>query len=98
MAFLLLLLTSCATSNELFYIASEKQDCVGVAKMQCLLVKTDKHQADWEYFYSNIKGFNFEEGFEYTLKVRVDEIKNPPADQANKEYTLIKIIEKKAVQ
>ena len=57
------------------------------------LIKREGKQ-QWECFYSDIKGFTFEEGYETVLEVRIDPISNPAADQGNEQYTLIKVISK----
>ena len=61
--------------------------------MNCLLVKKEG-QAEWEFFYSNIEGFNYEPGYEYVLEVKVDKVENPAADQSSLKYTLVKQISK----
>lgn len=65
--------------------------------MHCLQVKYDA-DADWEYFYGDIDGFDYEEGYEYEVEVQLEELKNPPMDASSVEYTLIKVVEKKAVE
>jgi len=75
------------------YIADHLVDCVGVAPQKCMLVK-DKIVDDWTNFYGNIEGFTYEEGYEYLLNVKIETIKNPPADVSNLIYTLIEVVEK----
>ena len=74
-------------------IASETKDCTGVAPMKCLQVK-EKESGNWENFYSNIEGFTYEPGFEYTLKIRTEKIENPPMDGSSIRYILVKEISK----
>ena len=57
------------------------------------LIKREGKQK-WEHFYSEIKGFTFEEGYETVLEVRIDPIAKPAADQGNEQFTLIKVIRK----
>lgn len=92
--FVTAVLFSCSTANKTLYIASETQPCTGVGKMECMLVKKDKNQADWEYFYSNIEGFTYETGYEYELLVKESHIEHPPADAPSIKYTLVKIVNK----
>lgn len=92
-----LLFSSCsnkATDTEKITVASEQGDCVGVAPMKCLLVMKDG-QTDWEFFYNNIEGFNYEPGYEYELEVKTEKIETPAADQSSLKYTLVKVISKK---
>lgn len=91
-----LLFTACNTSKEVtekLVIASEQGDCVGVAPMKCLLIKRDG-QTEWEFFYNNIEGFNYEPGYEYVLEVKTEKIDNPAADQSAIKYILVKEISK----
>ncbi|HAC22592.1 MAG TPA: hypothetical protein DCF91_10955 [Porphyromonadaceae bacterium] len=95
--------SSCSTSKntQTLLINSEKIDCMGVAPMKCLQVKNlDKADAEWETMYANIKGFDYEPGYIYKIKVKVKELdkKQVPADGSSIEYTLEKVISKEAVQ
>lgn len=76
-------------------IADHQVDCVGVAPQSCLLTKpAEQANADWEYRYSSIEGFDFEPNYEYTLLIKNTPISNPPADASSIHSTLIKVIEK----
>lgn len=92
--FFVTLFTSCSKDKgTLIYIASTKVDCVGVAHQKCLQIK--EREADlWSNFYGTIEGFDFEEGYQYKLKVAVSKNGNPPADAYSQSYTLLKILEK----
>ena len=79
------------------YVADHLVDCVGVAPQKCMLVK-DKIVDDWTNFYGNIEGFTYEEGYEYLLNVKIETIKNPPADGSSLKYTLIEVFEKNKTQ
>ncbi len=86
---------SCETMNneneeKTLFIASKTINCIGVIPQQCLLVKT-KDKEDWEYFYSTISGFNYEEGFEYVIVVLEEKVNNPIEDSSSSKYSLIKI-------
>lgn len=70
-------------------------DCQGVGQMKCLQVRsTPKH--DWEYFYSHINGFDYEEGYIYKLIVKRTKIENPPQDASAYQYDLVKVVAKTA--
>ncbi|MFC7345754.1 DUF4377 domain-containing protein [Chryseobacterium zhengzhouense] len=98
-AMALFTLTYCTTANttgtdeKTFIVGPETADCTGVAPMKCLQVK-EKESGNWENFYSNIEGFTYEPGFEYTLKVRTEKIENPPMDGSSIRYILVKEISK----
>lgn len=78
------------------YVAHYLTDCTGVGPQKCMLIK-ENIEDDFSYFYDNIAGFDFEEGFNYTLKVTVESIKNPPADGSSLKYSLVEIIKKEKV-
>src|SRR5699024_386118 len=109
----LLFLTSCAPKNstdmnqtmnkdiekQIIIIGPETVTCdAGVMKKQCLQVKWKEDQEDWELFYNNIIGFEYETGYIYKLLVEVKQIKNPPADASSLAYRLIKELDKKELQ
>ncbi|WP_224996194.1 DUF4377 domain-containing protein [Cesiribacter sp. SM1] len=58
------------------------------------LIGTD----EWNYFYEQIEGFNYETGFIYELLVNKRKVKNPPMDAPNVKYTLVKILSKEEVE
>ena len=74
-------------------VASETRGCTGVGPQTCLLVK-EEGAPDWTYFYDRIDGFDYEKGYEYVVKVRVDEVENPPMDASSKSYSLVKVVDK----
>jgi hypothetical protein len=74
-------------------IADHLQDCIGVTKGKCLLVK-ENDDDEWQLMYQNIENFEYEEGFEYKLEVKREEIPNPPADHSSIKYILIRVISK----
>ena len=72
-------------------IHQHKVDCVGVGPQKCLRVKFSK-DGQWENFYSEIKGFTHKEGLRYTIRVRRDEMSNPPQDASKYVYTLVEVV------
>jgi len=75
------------------YIDDHLADCTGVGPQKCMLVK-ENLEDEFTYFYDNIGGFNYEEGYNYILKVSIVTIKNPPADGSSKKYSLVEILKK----
>ncbi|GAB1309580.1 hypothetical protein KH5_22630 [Urechidicola sp. KH5] len=99
---LMLTLVSCQTkqkdNTQIFWVNSSKKACSGVGKMSCLQIqKSDEldFSKEWELFYTPIKSFNYIPGKLYKIKVKVTEIKNPPADSSSLRYELIEILEEK---
>tara|TARA_R110002049_G_scaffold306173_1_gene504181 strand:+ start:13288 stop:13998 length:711 start_codon:yes stop_codon:yes gene_type:complete len=99
--FFIALLSSCSTTkNTVYWVNSSKSDCVsGAGKMQCLSVSKEEslEKAEWNNFFSNIKGFSFEPGYFQKIEIKEEHLdKNKvPADASFIKYTLIKVIEKK---
>jgi hypothetical protein len=95
----LVLLFSACDKNELspqtitMQVADKYKDCTGVGPQKCLWVKMESEH-NWTLHYSGIEGFAYEEGFEYTLTVKRERVKNPPADGSSIRYTLVKVLEK----
>ena len=75
--------TEAAPVEKTLFVGPTLVDCEGVAPQKCMLVM-DNPDAGYQLFYGNIEGFDFEEGFEYELIVRVEEVENPPADASSK--------------
>lgn len=95
-----LLLASCGSikqTDSIYWVNSSKTDCSGVGKMTCLQVqKSDvlDFDADWNLFYSQINGFEYEPGYLYKLQVKETAVENPPADASAINYSLVKELEK----
>lgn len=100
---LLLLLTAVSlslvaqTTKELLYVNSKKVECQALAPQKCLQIKDAKSRVyrDWENFYGSIDGFDYQEGYLYTIEVEKTTIPNVPADASSLTYTLIKVLGKK---
>ena len=75
-------------------IGPAREDCVGVAEMRCLVV-------DGFLFYSEIDGFDYQEGYEYRLLMEQYEAypgQEIPADAGRYGYRLIEVLEKTGVR
>lgn len=82
-------------SEKTIFVGAEKVECEGVGPQECLLVK-ESVDGDWELFYDEIVGFTWEAGFEYELRIRVDQVENPPADGSSILWTLLDVVAKTA--
>ncbi len=102
--FFVSLFSSCTenTDNDnivTFWVNSSRAECdAGAGQGQCLQVYRgdDPATAEWEYFYQEIKGFNFEPGYFQRLEVKETprEKGKVPMDASTLEYTFIKVLEK----
>ena len=62
------------------YVSENTVTCyAGELLKQCLLVKYTTEQAEWEYFYDDIDGFDYQRGTAYQIQVKVDEVSKPPS-------------------
>ncbi len=97
---LVLVLGACqfqnGSSQQILYVDSKQVECTGVMLQQCLLVKTSE-EADWEYFYDSINGFEYETGYYYKLAVKTSKIENPPQDASAISYALVEVLEKRCI-
>jgi heat shock protein HslJ len=90
---LVFIVVSCSNDKtETIFVSGRLADCTGVAPQKCLQIKFNQDD-DWMYFYNSIDGFTHKEGTDFTLKVKREEIENPPADAASFKYILIEIVE-----
>lgn len=84
-------------STETWWVNSARVDCVGMRPMTCLQVqKNEKPDSNsWLLFYDEIKGFNFEPGNIYQIKVKVTKKAEPvPADASSLNYKFVELISK----
>lgn len=94
-----LLLGACQSTptTETLYIQDQLADCVGVAPMKCMQVRSQPG-ASWSLFYQQIEGFTFEPGFRYRLEVRTEQLTDVPADASSVRYQLIRVVSKQPVR
>ena len=76
------------------HVGPTQADCVGAGPQKCLLVKEGDAEGPYLMFYSNIKGFDYEEGYHYELLVRKTKVENPPADASSIAFELVEVVSK----
>jgi heat shock protein HslJ len=79
--------------TKILYVAHHLADCVGVGPMKCMLVR-ETPDAEWTMFYDKIQGFEYEPGFDYELRIRTEDVPNPPADASSIRYILVEQVSK----
>ncbi len=105
------ILTNCSSTQkvtqenmktEIFWINSTKVDCIGVGPMSCMQIQKGDYIlfGNWQSFYSQIEGFDYEPGYIYKLKVVVEDLdpRTVPADASSKRYKLVEILRKEVDQ
>jgi len=86
-----------STSGEkTMFVGSELVDCEGEGPQQCMLVKENLND-EYSLFYDQIEGFDFEEGFEYELRVIEEPVDNPPAGGSSIRWILVEVVGKSDV-
>ena len=87
-----LIACSSGTDTTRLWIGPELVECEGVAPMMCMQV-AESADGQYEYFYDEIAGFDYQEGTSYVIDVDITEIEDPPADASSLQYTLVEIVE-----
>ena len=78
---------------EIITIGPYTQTCQGFIEQQCYLEFNEAHQ-EWEFFYENIKGFDFEPGYIYRVKVRLEDRGTDIQDVGRYAYHLVEVLSK----
>ena len=65
-----------AEETKTILVGPELFDCVGVGPQKCMQVK-GPGDSRWMNFYDKIRGFDFESGYEYELRVKITKVENP---------------------
>ncbi len=74
-------------------------DSMGEHPIECMRVMTEDEPGRWQNLYfSEVKGFTYERGHEYELRVKRTILANPPQDASNRTYELVRILADKKVE
>ena len=74
-------------------------DSMGEHPIECMRVMTEDEPGQWQNpYFSGIKGFTYERGHEYELRVKRTILANPPQDASNRTYELVRILADKKVE
>lgn len=84
---------SFADETKTMFISPNLVDCVGVGPKKCMQIREDQN-SEWQNFYDKIEGFDFAEGYNYKVTVKITDVENPPADASSKKYRLVEVTEK----
>jgi hypothetical protein len=75
------------------YVGPERVDCVSVAPQTCYQIRYAPED-DYQLLYSDIRGFDYEPGYNYELRVLKTPVPNPPADASSINWTLVEVVSK----
>ena len=78
-----------------FITGPYRTDCVGAHPQECYL-EFNEEAGKWHFFYEGIIGFDYEEGFIWTLKVSLHERPEGIQDVGRYEYRLVEVLKKEA--
>lgn len=82
-----------AAEEKTIFVGPIMVDCEGVGPRKCLLVKENPDD-EYTLFYDPIEGFEYKEGYEYELLVKVESVEDPPADASSIKWTLLEEVNK----
>ena len=74
-------------------------DDMGKHPIECMRVMTADEPGRWQNLhFTDVKGFTYERGHEYELRVKRTILANPPQDASNRTYELVRILVDKKVE
>jgi heat shock protein HslJ len=88
---ILFVLSACKTQSKIIFVANKKASCINGPASLCYQIKENPVD-DWKILQGDIVGFEYEEGYDYTLKVKPLITKTD--DQNVKDLELVKILSK----
>lgn len=91
----LILVIGCGRDEhiETLIIGPYTETCQGFIEQQCYLEFNEEDQ-EWHFFYEGIVGFDFEPGFIWTLKVRLEDRGTEIQDVGRYAYHLVEVLSK----
>lgn len=82
-------------------VASKYENCnlsfTDTPSEHCLKVTTNGQNSSFFLAEDAITGFAYKEGFDYTLLVKQTKLANPPMDDSDTRYELVRVLSKKEV-
>lgn len=79
------------TDRLILWVAAEKRECMAVGPTECLQIRHSPKE-DWQLFYGDIVGFEYQPGRVYQIEVSEVRIPEPPADAPDRQWVLRQII------
>lgn len=73
------------------WVAAEKRQCMAVGPTECLQIRLSPDE-DWQLFYGEIVGFDYQPGQLYQIEVSEVLIPDPPADAPDRQWVLRQVI------
>jgi hypothetical protein len=73
------------------WVAAEKRECMAVGPTECLQIRFHPDE-NWQLFYGEIQGFDYQPGQLYQLEVSELMVPQPAADAPDRQWVLRQII------
>lgn len=73
------------------WVAAERRQCMATGPTECLQIRLDPNE-DWQLFYGDIIGFDYQPGQLYQLEVLEILIPEPAADAPDRQWVLQHIV------
>ena len=89
------LITPGEENTQILIIGPYTETCQGFIEQSCFL-EFNKEAQEWHFFYENIQGFDYEPGFIWTLKVRLEDRGTEIQDVGRYAYHLVEVVSKEA--
>lgn len=79
------------------YVAPYMTECFGETTQSCMLVKEDPG-GEYTFFYDQIEGFDYQEGYEYELRIREEIIDSSTEGGQSVKWVLIEVVNQLPVE
>lgn len=73
------------------WVAAEKRECMAVGPTECLQIRIHPND-DWQLFYGEIVGFDYQPGKLYQIEVSEIQLAEPPKDAPDRQWVLRQIL------
>lgn len=87
------LTTDSAINTLTLWVAAEKRECMAVGPSECLQIRFHPNE-EWQLFYGDIVGFDYQPGQLYQIEVGEVLLPEPPADAPDRQWVFQHIISK----
>lgn len=77
------------------WVAAQKRECMAVGPTECLQIRS-RPDEDWQLFYGDIVGFDYQPGKLYQIEVSEVQIAEPPMDAPDRQWVLVSVLSTRA--
>lgn len=73
------------------WVAAQKRECMAVGPTECLQIRS-RPDEDWQLFYGDIVGFDYQPGKLYQIEVSEVQIAEAPMDAPDRQWVLVSVL------